>query len=141
MAIPATGNPVNGRTHEISVTPEEGTKIVMNCTEDVPIAPAMNSPSVEVQSFQGGDYTAFTQDGGYQSTTVTAEYKKTDYDTLDQARADGKTCTVQLGTDGFTGDAVVTVSEGPGIVANGKRIPTMSVQIDWVTSKAPTGEA
>ena len=139
--IPTTGNPVNGRTQKVSITPEGGTEIVLNCTEDVPIAPAMNGPSVEVQTFQGGDYTAYTQDGGYQADTVTAEYTKTNYDTLDQARADGKTCTVKLGEDSFTGTAVVTVSTGPTITAGGKRIPTMSVQIDWTSSKAPTAGA
>ena len=136
--IPTTGSPVNGRTQKVSITPSGGTEIVLNCTEDVPIAPAMNGPSVEVQTFQGGDYTAYTQDGGYQADTVTAEYTKDNYDTLDQARADGKTCTVKLGENGFTGTAVVTVSTGPTITAGGQRIPTMSVQIDWTSSKAPT---
>lgn len=136
--IPTTGAPVNGRTQKVSITPEGGTEFVLNCTEDVPIAPAMNGPSVEVQTFQGGDYTAYTQDGGYQSMTVTAEYTKTNYDTLDQARADGKTCTVKLGDAGFTGTAVVTVSTGPVITAGGHRVPTMTVQIDWTSSKAPS---
>ena len=133
--IPTTGAPVNGRTQKVSITPEGGSEIVLNCTEDVPIAPAMNSPSVEVQTFQSKDYTAFTQDGGNQSQTVTAEYTKTNYDTLDAARAAGKTCTVTLGDDGFTGTAVVTVSEGPAIPAGGKKVPTMTVQIDWTSSK------
>ena len=136
--IPTTGAPVNGRTQKVSITPEGGAEIVLNCTEDVPIAPAMNGPSVEVQTFQGGDYTSFTQDGGYQADTATAEYTKANYDTLDQARADGKTCTVKLGEDGFTGTAVVTVSTGPTISANGKKIATMTVQIDWTSSKSPT---
>lgn len=133
--IPTTGAPVNGRTQKVSITPEGGSEIVLNCTEDVPIAPAMNSPSVEVQTFQGGDYTSFTQDAGYQPTTITAEYTKTNYDTLDAARAAGKTCTVTLGDSGFTGTAVVTVSEGPTITAGGKKVPTMTVQIDWTSSK------
>ena len=139
--IPTTGAPVNGRTQKVSITPEGGTEIVLNCTEEVPIAPAMNGPSVEVQTFQGGDYTSFTQDGGYQEDTVTAEYTKTNYDTLDQARADGKTCTVKLGENGFTGTAVVTVSTGPTITAGGKRIATMTVQIAWTSSKSPTAGA
>lgn len=139
--IPTTGAPVNGRTQKVSITPEGGAEIVLNCIEDVPIAPAMNPPSVEVQKFQGGDYTTYTQDGGYQADTVTAEYKKENYDTLDQARADGKTCTVKLGEDGFTGTAVITVSSGPKIPAGGKRIPTMTTQIAWTSSKSPTAGA
>lgn len=139
--IPTTGQPVNGRTQKVSITPEGGNEIVLNCTEDVPIAPAMNGPSLEVQTFQGGDYTAYTQDGGYQPDTITAEYAKDDYDTLDQARADGKTCTVKLGEDGFTGKAVVTVSAGPTIPTGGKRVPTMTAQIDWTSSKSPTPAA
>ena len=139
--IPTTGSPVNGRTQKVSITPEGGTEIVLNCTEDVPIAPAMNGPSVEVQTFQGGDYTSYTQDSGYQADTVTEKKTKNNYDTLDQARADGKTCTVTLGEAGFTGTAVVTVSTGPTITAGGKRIPTMSVQIDWTSSKSPTAGA
>ena len=140
MAIPTTGSPTNGRTFEITVTPDGGNAITLNCTEEVPIAPAMNGPSVEVQPFQGGDYTSFTQDGGYQSTSVTAEYNKTDYDAIDQARANGKTCSVTLGSSGFTGTAVVTVSAGPTIAANGKKIATMTAQIDWTSSKAPTAK-
>lgn len=136
--IPTTGAPVNGRTQKVSITPEGGAEIVLNCTEDVPIAPAMNGPSVEVQTFQGGDYTSYTQDRGYRSDTVTAEYTKENYDTLDQARADGKTCTVKLGEDGFTGKAVVTVSGGPTIPVGSQLVPTMGVQIDWTSSKAPT---
>ena len=139
--IPTTGSPVNGRTQKVSITPEGGTEIVLNCTEDVPIAPAMNGPSVEVQTFQGGDYTAYTQDGGYQSMTVTAEYIDTQYETIDETRAAGKTCTVTLGEAGFTGTAVVTVSTGPVITAGGKRVPTMTVQIDWTSSKSPTAGA
>lgn len=135
MGIPKTGDPINGRTLEITVTPSGGTAIILNCTEEVPIRPAMNSPSTETQAFQGGDYIAVTVDGGYQSTTATCEYRKADYDALDQARANGNTCTVQLGEDGHSGDALVTVSTGPTIVANGKRIPTMTVQIDWTTAK------
>lgn len=138
--IPTTGGPVNGRTQKVSITPEGGQEFILNCTEDVPIAPAMNGPSVEVQAFQGGDYTSFTQDGGYQSMTVTAEYTKTYYDTIDSTRAAGKTCTVKLGEDedGFTETAVVTVSTGPTIAANGKKIATMTVQIDWTSSKSLT---
>lgn len=136
--IPTTGQPVNGRTQKVSITPDGGEEFVLNCTEDVPIAPAMNGPSVEVQTFQGGDYTSFTQDGGYQSMTVTAEYTKTYYDTIDSTRAAGKTCTVKLGDEGFSGTAVVTVSDGPMIAANGNRIATMTVQIDWTSSKAAT---
>lgn len=135
--IPTTGAPVNGRTQKVSITPESGTEFVLNCTEDVPIAPAMNGPSVEVQSFQGGDYMSFTQDSGYQSMTVTAEYIDTQYETIDETRAAGKTCTVTLGESGFTGTAVVTVSTGPTISANGKKIATMTVQIDWTSSKTP----
>lgn len=136
--IPTTGAPVNGRTQKVSITPEGGQEFILNCTEDVPIAPAMNGPSVEVQAFQGGDYTSFTQDGGYQSITVTAEYIDTQYETIDETRAAGKTCTVKLGEEeGFTGTAVVTVSEGPTIAANGKKIATMTVQIDWTSSKTP----
>lgn len=136
--IPTTGAPVNGRTQKVSITPDGGEEFVLNCTEDVPIAPAMNGPSVEVQTFQGGDYTSFTQDGGYQSMTVTAEYIDTQYETIDETRAAGKTCTVTLGEAGFTGKAVVTVSEGPAITANGNKIATMTVQIDWTSSKAAT---
>lgn len=137
--IPTTGSPVNGRTQKVSITPNGGQEFILNCTEDVPIAPAMNGPSVEVQPFQGGDYTSFTQDGGYQSMTVTAEYTKTYYDTIDSTRAAGKTCTVTLGEAGFTGTAVVTVSEGPTISANGNKIATMTVQIDWTSSKSTAG--
>ena len=135
--IPTTGAPTNGRTQKVSITPDGGQEFILNCTDDVPIAPAMNGPSVEVQPFQGGDYTSFTQDGGYQSMTVTAEYIDSQYDTIDETRAAGKTCTVKLGEDGFTGTAVVTVSTGPTISANGKKIATMTVQIDWTSSKAP----
>ena len=135
--IPTTGAPVNGRIQKVSITPEGGQEFILNCTEDVPIAPAMNGPSVEVQAFQGGDYTSFTQDGGYQSITVTAEYIDSQYKTIDETRAAGKTCTVKLGEEGFTGTAVVTVSEGPTIAANGKKIATMTVQIDWTSSKTP----
>ena len=137
--IPTTGSPVNGRTQKVSITPSGGQEFILNCTEDVPIAPAMNGPSVEVQPFQGGDYTSFTQDGGYQSMTVTAEYTKTYYDTIDSTRSAGKTCTVTLGEAGFTGTAVVTVSEGPTISANGNKIATMTVQIDWTSSKSLAG--
>lgn len=134
--IPTTGQPVNGRTQKISITPESGTELVLNCAEDVPIAPPMNGPSIDVQTFQGGDYTSFTQDGGYQGVTVTAEYNKTTYDTIDKARAEAKTCTVKLGKEenAFSGTAVVTVSGGPTIPAGGKRIATMTVQIDWTSS-------
>lgn len=135
--IPTTGAPVNGRIQKVSITPEGGQEFILNCTEDVPIAPAMNGPSVEVQAFQGGDYTSFTQDGGYQSITVTAEYIDSQYETIDETRSAGKTCTVKLGEDGFTGTAVVTVSTGPTIAANGKKIATMTVQIDWTSSKTP----
>lgn len=131
MAIPTTGQPTNGRTYEITV----GTH-VLNCTEDVPMMPAMNGPSTEVQAFQGGDYLAVTVDGGYQSTTATCEYDKTIYESLDQARADGKVLDVKLGNDGFSGKGIVSVSEGPSIPANGNRIPTMTVQIDWTSTKA-----
>lgn len=134
MAIPKTGTPTNGRTHEIKVG-----EITLNCTDEVPMAPAMNGPSTEVQAFQGGDYLAVTVDGGYQSTTVTCEYSKENYDKIDQNRADGIAQAVTLGTSGFTGTGIVSVSEGPAIPANGSRIPTMTVQIDWITTKTPTG--
>lgn len=72
--------------------------------------------------------------------TVTAEYIDTQYETIDETRAAGKTCTITLGEAGFTGTAVVTVSTGPTISANGKKIATMTVQIDWTSSKSPSAE-
>ena len=137
--IPTTGAPVNGRTFKISVTPEGGTEFILNCTEEVPLWPAMNAPSVEVQAFQGGDVTTFTQDGGYQPLTVTAEFVETQYETIDETRAASKTCAVKFGDDGFTGTAVVTVQTGPTLPANGKKVPTMSVQFDFISSKSPAG--
>lgn len=141
MSIPTTGSAVNGRTFEITLTPKSpstGTGIVLNCTGDIPAAPAMNAPSTEVQNFQGGDYTAVTVDAGYQSSTFTCEYSKTNYDAIDLARAKGNLYTVALGSNGFTADAVVTVSEGPTLTANGTKVQTMTVQCDWTSTKAIT---
>lgn len=140
MAIPKTGAPVNGRTFEITLTPKggSGTAISLNCYQEVAVAPAMNSPSVEIEPFQGGDSVSVTADGGYQNLTYTCEYSKENYDLIDTARANVDTWSATLGADGFTGEAIVTVSEGPTLPVNGKRVRTMTVQLDFLNTKAPT---
>lgn len=140
MTIPATNvsAPTDGRQYEITVTPPDGDAITLNCSGDIATAPGQNDPSVEVQIFQGGDYTAVTQDGGYKPSTYVCEKTKTLYDTIDQLRADNQICTITLGGDDFTGEGLLNVSEGPTIPANGKRIETMTVQITWTNTKKPS---
>jgi hypothetical protein len=139
MAIGKTGSPTDGRTYEIVIKPPSGTEITLNCTGDIPTAPGQNDPSTDTQSFQGGDYISVTQDGGYKPSTFTCERKEGLYEQIDQLRADVALCEVTLGGDGFTGTGTVNVSEGPMVVANGKRIETMTVQVTWTSTKTPTG--
>ena len=141
MAISKTGSPTDGRTYEIVIAPPSGNAITLNCTGDIPTAPGQNDPSTDTQSFQGGDYIAVTQDGGYKPSTFTCERKEGLYEDIDLLRADVAICNITLGGDGFTGEGTVNVSEGPTIVANGKRIETMTVQVTWTSTKKPSNVA
>lgn len=138
---------LNGRTNKLTLTPmgssTEGSEIVLNLTEDVPLRPAMNEPSTEVQAFQEGDYVSVTADGGYQNDTATAEFKIEDYEAIDEARANGNLWLVKR-----TGDvsdngiaAMVSVSTGPTLTVNRVAVPTMTVTIAYVgTQQNPHGD-
>lgn len=128
MAIPTTGAAQNGRAKEIQI----GEKTV-NCYENVPLAPAMNEPSVDVQPFQGGDAVNVTADGGYQSVTVTCEYDKEIWEYIDGVRAAATPVDVTL--PDFTGTAIPSVSEGPTLSVNGTSVPTMTITINWTVTK------
>ncbi len=132
MAIPSTGSPLNGKTQEIKV----GT-YSLNCTGDVPLAPAQTAPSTEVQKFQGGDYMAVEVDGTYQPTTVTCEYNSDAWAAIDGWRSAGTAQNCSLGS--FTGQAIPSVSEAPTITANGLRIPQMTVTLTWISVTGGTG--
>ncbi|MBO5680203.1 MAG: hypothetical protein J6T08_00675 [Lentisphaeria bacterium] len=132
MAIPKTGSAQNGRTKEIKIG-----DITVNCYENVPLAPAMNEPSVEVQPFQGGDAVNITADGGYQSITVTCEYSKANWEAIDAIRASATPVEVVL--PDFTGDAIPAVSEGPTLTVNGTAVPTMTITINWTTTADVAG--
>ena len=132
MAIPKTGSAQNGRTKEIKIG-----DITVNCYENVPLAPAMNETSVEVQPFQGGDAVNITADGGYQSITVTCEYSKANWEAIDAIRASATPVEVVL--PDFTGDAIPAVSEGPTLTVNGTAVPTMTITINWTTTADVAG--
>lgn len=137
----ATGSPKNGREFQITlkpVSPNSGEDIVLNCTGDMPTAPAMNAPEVSTQTFQEGDVVTTTINGGYQSSQWTVEKRNNDYETIDQARANGHKWQITLGSDGFTGEAIVTVSTGPVLPAAGENVETMTIQADWTSTKAPS---
>ena len=142
-----TGAPVNGRTNRLKLTlldtvpsgvsiPNE--TIYINGGDTVPLKPAMNAPSTEVQKFQNGDYTSATTDAGYASDTIVGEYNADDYESLDIARANGLRWKVQRLLDGESEPsdtgiaALVTVNEAPAVAVGEVRIPTMSHQIDYV---------
>ena len=136
----ATGSPTNGREFQITlkpVSPNTGSTIKLNCTGDMPTAPAMNAPEVTTTGFQEGDVITTKTNGGYQSSQWTCEKRNGDYDAIDQARANGYKWEVTLGSDGFTGEAIVTVSSGPVLPADGEAVETMTVQADWTSTKAP----
>ncbi|MCQ2377766.1 MAG: hypothetical protein MJ016_00960, partial [Victivallaceae bacterium] len=124
-----TGDPINGRTQEITC----GT-ITLNAINDVPLAPAHNTPSTETQPFQGGDYTIVNVDGGYQPTVVVCEYSDSVYDALDAIRAKGDPVSCSLA--GFTGDAIPSVSAGPTIQSNQVAVPTRTVTMSWSATKS-----
>ena len=107
--------------------------LTVNCYESVPLAPAMNEPSVEVQPFQGGDAVNVTADGGYQSISVTCEYSKTNWEAIDAIRAAAEPVEVVL--PDFTGEGLPSVSEGPTLSVNGTSVPTMTITINWTTTK------
>lgn len=130
--IPTTGGAVNGRTQAITI----GSQTV-NCYDTVPLAPAMNEPSVEIQRFQGGDATSITADGGYQTTTLTCEYTAAIWSAFNTARANATPQPVTL--PDFTGSAIVTVSEGPTLTVAGTAVPTMTVSLNWTSTAAVTG--
>ena len=150
-----TGMPVNGRTNKLMLTlldtvPSGVTitnkTIYINGADTVPLKPAMNAPSTEVQKFQNGDYTAVTTDGGYASDSVVGEYDAQDYKDIDTARTNGLRWKVQRllsgeETPSDTGiAAIVTVSESPTVTVGEVKIPTMSYQIDYVgTNDNPLG--
>lgn len=138
MAIPTTGEATDGRKYEITVTPPNGTSFTLNCSGDIATAPGQNDPSTEMQIFQGGDYMAVTQDGGYKPSTYVCEKTKALYDQIDQLRANKTICDITLGGDDFSGEGILNVTEGPTIPVQGKRIETMTVQITWTSTKAPT---
>ena len=138
----ATGSPQNGRAFQITLTPiGGGTAITLNCTGDMPTAPAMNAPEITTTTFQEGDVMTAKTNGGYQSSQWTCEKRNSDYDTIDTARASGKKWTVTLGSGGFSGEAIVTVSTGPTLPADGEAVETMTVQADWTTTKAASNGA
>lgn len=142
-----TGAPVNGRTNRLVLTlldtvPEGVTiknqTIYINGADTVPLKPAMNAPSTEVQKFQNGDYTSVSTDSGYAADNITGEYNADDYESIDVARANGLRWKVQRLLAGETSPAdegiaaMVTVSEGPTVTVGEVRIPTMAHQIDYV---------
>jgi hypothetical protein len=142
-----TGAPVNGRTNRLVLTlidtpPEnvsvKNSTIYINGGDTVPLRPAMNAPSTEVQKFQNGDYTAATTDAGYASDTIVGEYNADDYESLDVARTCGLRWKVQRLLDGESEPsdtgiaALVTVNEAPAVAVGELRVPTMSHQIDYV---------
>ena len=150
-----TGMPVNGRANKLMLTlldtvPSGVTitnkTIYINGADTVPLKPAMNAPSTEVQKFQNGDYTAVTTDGGYASDSVVGEYDAQDYKDIDTARTNGLRWKVQrlLSGEETPSDAgiaaIVTVSESPTVTVGEVKIPTMSYQIDYVgTNDNPLG--
>lgn len=136
--IPETGNATDGRRYEITITPPSGDAFTLNCSGDIATAPGQNDPSTEMQIFQGGDYLAITQDGGYKPSMYVCEKTKELYEKIDQLRADKAICNITLGGDDFTGTGVLNVSEGPTIPVDSKKIETMSVQITWTNTKKPT---
>ena len=133
MAIPALGEPINGRTQEVKI----GTHSV-NCTGDVPLRPAMTEPSSEIQKFQNGSYVATEVDGSYGSSTVTCAYDEEIWEYCDTQRANGTPVECVL-PGGFTGEAIPSVTEGPTIIATGTRIAQMAITLTWVSAKTPTG--
>ena len=141
-----TGAAKNGRTHKLMATlldtvPSgvdiQRETIYFNGAETIPLRPGMNSPSVDVQVFQNGDSTNVTVDGGYTSDTIVCEYDVVDYDSIDAARANALRWKVQRIVEGESSPsdpgiaAILTVSEGPPLEVNQKRVPTMTVQIDY----------
>lgn len=141
-----TGPALNGRTHKLMATlldeaPAGVTisreTIYFNGADTIPLRPGMNTPSVEVQPFQNGDSTNVTADGGYASDTIVCEYDAVDYDSIDAARARGLRWKVQRIAEGEISPtdtgiaAMLTVSEGPPLTVNQKKVPTMTVQIDY----------
>ena len=150
-----TGSPVNGKTNKLMFTlvdtvPSGVTitnkTIYVNGADTVPLKPAMNPPSTEVQKFQNGDYTAVTTDGGYASDNITGEYNSQDYEDVDTARTYGLRWKVQrlLAGEETPSDpgivAIVTVSESPSVAVGEVKIPTMTYQIDYVgTNDNPMG--
>lgn len=131
VEIPRTGEPINGRIQAVQVG-----EYVLNCTDDVPLKPSQAAPSVETQTFQGGDYRAVTGDGSYGDTVLTCEYNEEAYEAFDQNRADVTPVACVLPK--FTGQGIPYISDAPTIVHNGTRIPQMTVTIVWITTKAPT---
>jgi hypothetical protein len=93
----------------------------------------MNEPSVEVQPFQGGDAVNVTADGGYQSITVTCEYSKEKWEAIDAIRAAAEPVDITL--PDFTGQGIPVVSEGPTLAVNGTAVPTMTITINWTSTK------
>lgn len=138
--IPETGNATDGRKYEITITPPAGDAFTLNCSGDIATAPGQNDPSTEMQIFQGGDYLAVTQDGGYKPSTYVCEKTKELYEKIDQLRADKAICNITLGGDDFTGTGILNVTEGPTIPVDAKKIETMSVQITWTNTKKPSAE-
>lgn len=139
----ATSAPKNGRAYKITLTPvapNTGSAITLNCTGEIPTAPAMNAPEVTTTGFQEGDVVTIKTNGGYQSSQWTCDKRNGDYAAIDQARANGYKWSITLGSgeDAFTGEAIVTVSAGPVLQADGETVETMTIQADWTTTKAPT---
>ena len=139
-----TGASRNGRTNKLvatlldsvpSGTTISASTIYFNGADTVPLAPAMNAPSVDVQTFQNGDVTNVTVDGGYQDDTIVCEYDATDYASIDAARAAGLRWKVQRLVGGTASDtgiaAMLTVSEGPTLTVNARSVPTMTVTISY----------
>ena len=135
----ATGDAINGRTNTVQITYGTASPISLNGADTIPLRPAMNAPSTEVQPFQEGDYVSVTVDAGYQSDNMTCEFVETTYNTIDENRAKGITGSVQRLVGGTASgdalDAIITVSEGPTIMVNAKAVPTMTVQFDYVSTK------
>jgi hypothetical protein len=114
------------------------TVIHFNGADSVPLRPAMNAPSVEVQVFQNGDSTNVTVDGGYASDSIVCEYDAIDYDSIDAARANAlrwKIQRIEEDNESSPSDtgiaAILTVSDGPELNVNANVVPTMTVQIDY----------
>lgn len=139
-----TGPSLNGRTNKLmatlldavpSGTTISASTIYFNGADTVPLAPAMNTPSISTQNFQNGDRTNTTVDGGYQDDTLVCEYNATDYTAIDLARALGLRWKVQRLVGGTASDtgiaAILTVSEGPTLAVSGKQVPTMTVTIGY----------